>query len=281
MSKASSKLYIVATPIGNLADFSFRAVELLKSVDFIAAEDTRHAQILLQHYGIDKRLIAVHEHNEIRLAPRIIKQIQAGFNVALIADAGTPLFSDPGMPLVKLARESGIEVSPIPGPCAIIAALSVSGLAVNRFTFEGFPPRTQSARLAWFQQKIAHTSTWVFYESSHRVLASITDLAEILPSDREVCIARELTKLFETIVKAPISEILALILADATMCKGEFVIIVGGTDVVQTDMDTQGQTRLLKILLAECSLKTAVALASEITGSRKKQLYQIALALKQ
>lgn len=280
MSKSDSKLYIVATPIGNLADFSFRAVALLKSVDLIAAEDTRHARLLLQHYGIDKRLISLHEHNETKVAPDIIGQLQAGLNVALISDAGTPLLSDPGMPLVKLAKESGIEVSPIPGPCAVIAALSASGLAVNCFTFEGFAPRTKSARLAWFQQKSDATSTWVFYESSHRILASITDLAEILPADREICIARELTKLFETIVKATISKILDLIQSDANMRKGEFVLIVAGAETTQTDADSQEQIRILEILLKDCSLKTAVALACKITGGRKKQLYQMALTLK-
>lgn len=281
MSETNSKLYIVATPIGNLSDLSFRAVEVLKSVDLIAAEDTRHAKVLLQHYGIDTRLISVHEHNEVRVAPQLISQIQQGLAIALISDAGTPLLSDPGLPLVKLARESGVEVSPIPGPSAVIAAISASGLPVHKFTFEGFSPRHAAARKSWFEQKSSDATTWVFYESSHRVLASITDLATVLPADHRICIARELTKLHETIVTASVQELLVLLQDDKNMLKGEFVVIVAGAKQQETDDEVEELQRILKILLQECSLKTAVALAGEITGARKRQLYQMALDLNQ
>ncbi len=281
MSIADSKLYIVATPIGNLADFSFRAVEVLKRVDLIAAEDTRHARLLLQHYGIDTRLVSLHEHNETRVAPQLIKQIQEGLSIALISDAGTPLLSDPGMPLVRLAKQAGIVVSPVPGACAVIAALSVSGLPVNRFTFEGFAPRTAAARKSWFQGKLNDSASWVFYESSHRILASMIDLAAVLPADRQVCIARELTKLYETIVKTTIQELVPLLQADNNMRRGEFVVIVEGARAVEADEEVDEQLRVLKILLQQCSLKTAVALAVEITGARKKHLYQMALDLTQ
>ena len=280
MSETNSKLYIVATPIGNLSDFSFRAVEILKSVDLIAAEDTRHARLLLQHYGIDTRLVSVHDHNEARVAPQLIKQIQEGLNIALISDAGTPLLSDPGMPLVRLAKQSGVVVSPIPGPSAVIAALSASGLPVNQFTFEGFAPRTATARRSWFQERLTNSSTWVFYESSHRILASMIDLAAIFPANRLICIARELTKLHETIVKATVEEMVTLLQTDKNMLKGEFVVIVAGATREDSNDEVEQQLRILKILLKECSLKTAVSLAVEITGAKRKQLYQMALDLK-
>lgn len=276
-----SKLYIVATPIGNLADFSFRAVEVLKGVDLIAAEDTRHARLLLRHYGIDTRLVSLHEHNETRAAPQLIKQMQEGLSIALISDAGTPLLSDPGMPLVKLAKQAGIVVSPVPGACAVIAALSASGLPVNRFTFEGFAPRTATARRSWFQDKLKDSATWVFYESSHRILVSMIDLATVLPAGHQVCIARELTKLYETIVKTTIEELVSILQADENMCKGEFVVMVEAAKDVESDEKTEEQLRILRILLQQCSLKTSVALAADITGARKKHLYQMALDLKQ
>ena len=279
MPDTKSRLYIVATPIGNLSDFSFRAVEVLKQVDFIAAEDTRHARSLLQHYGIGNKLLSLHEHNEDRVAPVLIEKMVAGQSGALISDAGTPLLSDPGMPLVRMAKQAGIEVTPIPGACAVIAALSASGLPVNRFTFEGFVPRTSSARKALFQEKLFEQTTWIFYESSHRILASIKDLAEILPAEREIVIARELTKFHESIVKTTVQAAVDLLELDENMQKGEFVVIVAGANVTDIDYEMREQRRVLKILLPECTLKTAVALAAEITGGRKKMLYQMALQL--
>jgi len=275
------KLYVVATPIGNLADFSYRAVEILKTVDLIAAEDTRHVKMLLQHYAISNQLIAVHQHNEEKAAPGLIEKIKSGLNIALVSDAGTPLLSDPGMPLVKLAKEQGIEVSPIPGACALIAALSVSGLPVTRFTFEGFLPRTSSARKAFFSERKNDAATWVFYESSHRIQASLEDLLEILSGERRIVVARELTKLFETVVNDTLDNVLERVKHDKNMQKGEFVVLVEGAEVEKNISEiTEEQERVLTVLLKECSIKTAVAMAVEITGARKKVLYQTALEMK-
>jgi 16S rRNA (cytidine1402-2'-O)-methyltransferase len=275
------KLYVVATPIGNLADFSFRAVEILKDVDLIAAEDTRHAKMLLQHYGISNKLVSLHQHNEEKTAPGLIEKIKGGLSVALVSDAGTPLLSDPGMPLVKLAKQQGVEVSPIPGACALIAALSVSGLPVTRFTFEGFLPRTSSARKTFFGKKKNDPATWVFYESSHRILASLEDLLEILSGERRIVIARELTKIYETVVNDTLDNVLEQVRNNGNMQKGEFVVLVEGAVIEKNVSETsEEQKRVLLILLKECSIKTAVAMAVEITGARKKVLYQAALEMK-
>jgi len=274
------KLYVVATPIGNLADFSYRAVEILKKVDLIAAEDTRHVKMLLQHYAINNKLVSLHQHNEEKVAPGLVYKIKQGQSIALVSDAGTPLLSDPGMPLVRLAKQEGIEVSPIPGACALIAALSVSGLPVTRFTFEGFLPRTSSARKAFFSTRKKETATWVFYESSHRILASLEDLAEIIQGDRRIVLARELTKLFETVVNDSLDKVLEQVKNNANMQKGEFVILVEGAVVEKKNATiTEEQQRVLSVLLKECSIKSAVAMAVDITGARKKVLYQAALEL--
>jgi len=276
------KLYVVATPIGNLADFSYRAVEILKAVDLIAAEDTRHVKMLLQHYAISNKLLALHQHNEEKAAPGLIEKIKSGMNIALVSDAGTPLLSDPGMPLVKLARQEGIEVSPIPGACALIAALSVSGLPVTRFIFEGFLPRTSSARKAFFSERKSESATWVFYESSHRILAALEDLASVIPGDRRIVVARELTKLFETVVNDSLDNVLEKVKADSNMQKGEFVVLVEGALIEKNVSEiTEEQKRVLSVLLKESTIKTAVAMAVEITGARKKVLYQAALGMKE
>jgi 16S rRNA (cytidine1402-2'-O)-methyltransferase len=276
----SGKLYVVATPIGNLADFSFRAVEVLKQVDLIAAEDTRHVKMLLQHYGINKPLISLHQHNEDHASQGLVDKMLSGQAIALVSDAGTPLLSDPGLPLVKLAKQADIEVTPIPGACALIAALSVSGLPITRFTFEGFLPRTSSARKTFFQEKLSDATTWAFYESSHRIQAALEDIAGIFPAEHEIVIAREITKLHETILKAPLAEALQQVQNNENMRKGEFVVIVAGRKI-ETDEQSlsEEQLKILRLLLAECSIKTAVALATEITGQRKKLLYQAALEL--
>lgn len=280
MLETYGKLYVVATPIGNLADFSQRAIEVLQQVDLIAAEDTRHVTMLLQHYGIVNKLISLHQHNEEKAAPELVEKLKLGMSIALVSDAGTPLLSDPGMPLVKLAKDSGITVHPIPGACALIAALSASGLPVTRFCFEGFLPRTSSARKSFFAERLNLESTWIFYESCHRILATFEDMAEILPLDRQIVVAREITKLHETIVKDSLENLLTLIRADSNMRRGEFVVIVDGATLDKTpQLVSEEQTRLLQILLKECSLKTAVALAVEISGGQKKLLYQAALDL--
>ncbi|MDP3010936.1 MAG: 16S rRNA (cytidine(1402)-2'-O)-methyltransferase [Methylococcales bacterium] len=281
MTSEYGKLYVVATPIGNLADLSFRAVATLKEVDLIAAEDTRHVGMLLQHYGITNKLTALHQHNEEKAAVGLLEKLREGKSIALVSDAGTPLLSDPGMPLVKLVKEAGLDVVPIPGACALIAALSAAGLPVTQFTFFGFLARTSSARKAFFTAQLNCLTTWVFYESSHRILASLEDMAEILPLNRQIVIAREITKLHETIVKTSLAEALALVASNDNMRKGEFVVIVDGAEAVDKSEQllTDEQDRILRVLLTECSIKTAVALAVEITGARKKTLYQAALAI--
>lgn len=274
----SGYLYIVATPIGNLADISFRAITTLKEVDMILAEDTRHVRPLLQHYGIHQTVQALHQHNEHKAASYIIEKLQAGQNIALVSDAGTPLISDPGLPLVKLAKDAGIKVIPIPGACALIAALSASGLAVTEFSFLGFLPRTSSARKNVFEEKLLDTKTWAFYEACHRILDTVEDMAAVLPAQREIVIAREITKLHETIVKTTVQDAVSLVRDDNNMQKGEFVVIVSGAeDSSKNQTLTAEQEKILRLLLKECSTKTAAAIAAEITGVRKKILYQAAL----
>ena len=271
---------MVATPIGNLTDFSFRAIETLKQVDLIAAEDTRHARLLLQHYAINKPLQSMHQHNEDKISQHLVQRLLEGESIALVSDAGTPLLSDPGLPLVQLARDHGIHVSPIPGACALIAALSVSGLALSRFSFEGFLPRTSAARRHFFETKLHDESTWAFYESSHRIQAALEDMLTVFPAQHTIVIAREITKLHETIVKDSLEEVLTRVQGDENMRKGEFVVAVAGNQMLddKTTISLE-ELRILKLLLQECSIKTAVALAAEITGQRKKLLYQTALEL--
>ncbi|UOA10032.1 16S rRNA (cytidine(1402)-2'-O)-methyltransferase [Methylobacter sp. S3L5C] len=274
------KLYVVATPIGNLGDMSFRAVEVLKKVDLIAAEDTRHVKMLLQHYGITNKLVSLHQYNEDKASLVLLEKLREGQSVALVSDAGTPLLSDPGMPLVKMVKDAGLDVVPIPGACALIAALSAAGLPVTQFSFEGFLPRTSSARKAFFSERLLSQKTWVFYESCHRILASLQDMAEILPLDRQIVIARELTKIHETIVKTTLGDALQLVEQNDNMRKGEFVVIVDGAVFDKKEqLVTPDQEKLLNVLLRECSIKTAVAMAVEITGVRKKLLYQAALEI--
>jgi 16S rRNA (cytidine1402-2'-O)-methyltransferase len=224
--------------------------------------------------------VSLHQHNEDKASQVLLEKLQAGLSIALVSDAGTPLLSDPGMPLVKLVKEAGLDVVPIPGACALIAALSAAGLPVSQFTFEGFTPRTSSARKTFFSERALSPVTWVVYESSHRILACLQDMAAVLPLDREIVIARELTKLHETIVKTTLAKALALVESDENMRKGEFVVIVDGAVIDKSEQELSPEhLRILAILLKECSIKTAVALAVEITGVRKKLLYQAALAM--
>ncbi|TAN50788.1 MAG: 16S rRNA (cytidine(1402)-2'-O)-methyltransferase [Methylococcaceae bacterium] len=271
-------LYLVATPLGNLADLSQRAVDVLRSVAVIAAEDTRHSRPLLLHYGIDTPLIAYHEHNENAVAPQLLARLQQGESVALISDAGTPLISDPGFPLVRLARAAGIQVTPIPGPCALIAALSASGLPCDHFYFGGFLPRKSEARRSALKALDERSETLVFYESSHRVLDCLQDMAAVLPAERPLCIAREISKHYETIVTTTVAQACALVEQDANMQKGEFVLVVQGQrETVMEDLSAE-QRRVLNILLAGgCTVKSAAAMAAEITGAPRKACYQAAL----
>lgn len=273
-------LYLVATPIGNLGDFGARAIEVLKSVQLIACEDTRHSRSLLDHYGIDRPLVALHEHNEDKVSERLLERLLAGASVGLIADAGTPLINDPGFPLVRLARQAGIRVSPIPGPCALIAALCASGLPSHRFAFEGFPPRKSAARLALFEALRHESRTLIFYESAHRVVATLRDAAAVLPAERRLVIGRELTKHFETLVETRLDQAAALLEIDADMRRGEFVLVIeGAAQGCEASGVTPEQGRILQILLREHSVKTAVALTVEITGAGRAGVYREALRL--
>jgi 16S rRNA (cytidine1402-2'-O)-methyltransferase len=279
VSIAKGVLYIVATPIGNLGDLAPRAAEVLRAVDLIAAEDTRHTRPLLRHYGIGTPLLALHEHNEHQVLERLTAQLQGGKTVALVSDAGTPLISDPGFPLVRECRRLGIPVSPIPGPSALIAALSVSGLPTDRFLFEGFPERGQAARRAQLEALRDEPRTLVFYESSHRVRESLRDMAAAFGPERRAVLARELTKLHETVVADTLEGLAALLEADPMQQKGEFVLMVAGAEPRPEEALDPQTERLLRILLEELPVKQAAALAARIRGEKRNRLYQAALAL--
>ena len=274
-----SELYVVATPIGNLQDISQRAIEVLRDVDLIAAEDTRHSKRLLSHLGITTRLTSYHEHNEDAKTGQLIEQLKQGVKVALISDAGTPLISDPGFHLVRSAHQESIRVTPVPGASALVAALSASGIASDRFVFEGFLPSKQGARLARLEKLADESRTLIFYESSHRIVASVADFGQAWGGDRQLCIARELTKKFETIHSAPIAEALEWLQSDSDQQRGEFVLIAAGNTALQREEVQTSVEQVLETLLAELPLKQAVQLAAQITGHKKNELYQQALEL--
>ena len=279
--KQVGTLYVVATPIGNLGDITLRALETLKSVDAIAAEDTRHTSGLLSHFGISKKLIAVHEHNEQQSAEKLLAQLKNGENIALVTDAGTPAVSDPGAIVVKIVRNAGVKVVPIPGVSAVIAALSASGITQSGFQFVGFLPASGAARRKTLEQLKAQTVTLVFYEAPHRIIESIVDIAKVLGEDRQVTFARELTKTFETIYTCSADRASAWLQADANQQRGEFVLLVEAAPVVEAQEISEEAQRVLKCLMNELPLKQAVALATEITQLKKNDLYEFALALKQ
>ncbi|QJP11341.1 16S rRNA (cytidine(1402)-2'-O)-methyltransferase [Pseudomonas multiresinivorans] len=271
-------LYVVATPIGNLDDISARALKVLADVALIAAEDTRHSVRLLQHFGIQTPLAACHEHNEREQGGRFLTKLQAGEDVALISDAGTPLISDPGYHLVRQARAAGIPVVPVPGACALIAALSAAGLPSDRFVFEGFLPAKAAGRRGRLEALVDEPRTLIFYEAPHRVLECIEDMAAIFGDERPALLARELTKTFETLKGLPLGELREFVASDSNQQRGECVLLVAGKPAPEGDEAVDAQTlRVLDLLLAEMPVKRAAALAAEITGARKNQLYQIAL----
>ncbi len=272
-------LYLVATPLGNLGDMTTRAVEVLQKVDIIAAEDTRHSQRLLQHYGIRKPLIACHEHNEQQLAPDLVKRVQRGQSVALISDAGTPLISDPGYRLVARAHAEGIRVVPLPGPCAAVAALSASGLPTDRFLFAGFLPARQQARKTALQQLERQSATMVFYESCHRIESCLEDMCEILGEQRRMTFVRELSKTFETIRQMTLDECRQRVAQDANQHKGEIVLVIAGAG--QNNVADEELLALLRTLLQELPVKQSAMLAAKISGRNKNACYQLALQLKQ
>ncbi len=274
-----AELYIVATPIGNLADISQRALEVLAKVDWIAAEDTRHSLRLLNHYGIKRRLLSLHEFNENKRSEEVLNLLLKGESVALISDAGTPLISDPGFVLVAKAHENDIRVTPVPGPCAAIVALSASGLPTHQFVFEGFLPSKGEKRTKRLQALALLSSTIIIYESVHRISNLLELLVQEFGSDRLACVARELTKTYETIKRAPLGELSTWLNADSDQQKGEFVVVVAGTPAVN-DVDDQEMDRILTTLLSEVPLKQAVKLAQQLTGLSRQKLYQRALELK-
>jgi|SRR5579872_3622770 len=273
-------LYVVATPIGNLQDMSPRAIEALKSVNCIAAEDTRHSAPLLQHFMINTVTIALHEHNERERAVKLLERLHRGESIALISDAGTPLISDPGYFLVREARKAGIRVVPIPGPSAVIAALSVSGLPTDKFCYEGFLPAKSKHRLEQLEQLKNETRTMIFYEAPHRVLESLQDMLQIFGSLREVVIARELTKIYETIHSAALVELIEWVKNDENQQRGEIVLMVKGSEIAPTAVDAISIDHILTTLLADLPLKQAVELTTKITNKRKNEIYQRALQLK-
>ena len=278
--KLEGTLYVVATPIGNLGDITLRAIETLKMVDAIAAEDTRHSSGLLSHFGISKKLIAVHEHNEQQSAEKLLAQLKKGENIALVTDAGTPGISDPGAIVVKIVREAGIKVVPIPGVSAVVTALSASGITQNGFYFHGFLPASGAARRKVLEILKAQTVTLVLYEAPHRIVECVEDLAKVLGGERQLTFARELTKTFETIYTCPVSRASAWLQADANQQRGEFVLLVEAAPIVELQEISIDAQRVLKCLLAELPLKQAVALATEITQLKKNDLYEFALKLK-
>ncbi|MFI4968775.1 MAG: 16S rRNA (cytidine(1402)-2'-O)-methyltransferase [Lysobacterales bacterium] len=273
MSAKTGRLWIVATPIGNLDDLSPRARATLCEVAVIAAEDTRHSAPLLGIAGSRARTLALHEHNEHEQALRIVEHLLRGEDVALISDAGTPLVSDPGYRLVRAAREAGCDVSPVPGPCAAIAALSAAGLPSDRFVFEGFLPARAAARRERLQALAAESRTLIFYESSHRIVESLDDAMAVFGAAREAVLARELTKLFETIIAAPLGGIAQRLAADANQQRGEFVLLVAGAAGEDADPVLAEGRRVFALLREELAPARAAKLAAAITGAPRKVLY--------
>jgi len=265
-------LWVVATPIGHRDDLSARAIETLRTVAVIAAEDTRHSRPLLVHHNIDTPLIALHEHNERDAVDAVVRRMQGGDAVALISDAGTPLISDPGFRLVRAARAAGIRCIPVPGACAAIAALSVAGLPSDRFVFEGFLPPKAAARRSRLQELASDARTLIFYESSHRVAESLADMRDVFGADREAVLARELTKLFETVLGAPLAALAARVVADPDQQRGEHVILVAGRGEEADAKLAEGQ-RVFAILREELPPAKAAKLAAAISGAPRKSLY--------
>lgn len=279
MSNSTGVLYVVATPIGNLADIGQRAVDTLRQVDLVVAEDTRHSGRLLRHLGIATSLAACHEHNERAAVDGLVARLRAGSDLALISDAGTPLVSDPGFRLVRAARAAGVSVVPIPGPCAAIAALSVAGLPTDRFVFEGFLPARHAARVARLEALVGETRTLVFYEAGRRLGACLADLCAVFGADRPAVLARELTKLHETVLDERLAELAARVAGDPDQARGESVLLVAGAPEQPGDVALE-VGRLLETLLEEgITVSRAAAIAARVSGLPKRELYARAQAL--
>jgi len=272
-------LYVVATPIGNRRDLTDRAREILAQVDVIAAEDTRHSGTLLTMIGIAKPMISLHEHNEEQRIAVLLSRLQAGESVALISDAGTPLISDPGFSFVRAVVSAGIKAVPIPGACAAIAALSVAGLPTDKFVFEGFLPAKSAARCAQLSVLNRETRTLVFYEAPHRVADTLRDMSDRLGGERQAAVARELTKQYETLYHGSLAELVARVATDTDMQRGEIVIVVAGAASVATEQVQLDATEVLRILLEELPASQAAKLAAKLTGTKRSDLYEAAIAL--
>ncbi len=281
MSFSSGKIYVVATPIGNLGDMTARAIEVLNQVDLILAEDTRHSLPLLQHFQIQTRCQAFHEHNEKAVAESICNRVAQGESVAIISDAGVPLISDPGFPLVRLAHERGLPVLAIPGACAAISAISVAGLATDRFSFEGFLPAKPGGKRKVLGALLNEPRTMIFYESPRRVIDTLKIMIELFGTERKAVLARELTKLFETVRNAPLDELLAFVESDSNQVKGEIVLLLEGKVKEETDEDHEELKRVLAVLLNEVSLKQAVVITMKLKGLKRNQVYPVALEVKE
>lgn len=269
---AAGTLHVVATPIGNLADLSPRALDTLKSAAAVCAEDTRHTRQLLAHFGVDKPLLALHEHNEDEIAGTLVARLLAGESLALVSDAGTPLVSDPGFRLVRAARAAGVRVSPVPGASALIAALSVAGLPSDRFVFEGFLPARAGARRERLAMLAAEPRTLIFYESAHRIADALGDCAGAFGAPRRAVLARELTKLFETVLDGTLAELHARVIADPNQRRGEFVLLVHGAGEDADARIVEGR-RIYAALCAHLPPSTAAKLAAELSGASRKALY--------
>ncbi|MEM7194710.1 MAG: 16S rRNA (cytidine(1402)-2'-O)-methyltransferase [Pseudomonadota bacterium] len=278
MNSKAGTLYVVATPIGNLQDVSARALDVLSSVDLILAEDTRHAKVLLDHYGIGTSTRSLHEHNERNQIDHILQTIADGADVAIISDAGTPLISDPGFPVVRAGRRAGVSILPVPGPVAAIAAISVSGIATDRFCFEGFLPQKSAARRQALEKLMAETRTMVFYESARRLCPMLTTISEVFGSDRICCVCREMTKRFETHYFGPVAEVCKSLSENPDSLKGECVVVIAGSQNITTDLATQQHT--MRVLMQEMSLKQASSVGARLLAVNKNALYQIGLELR-
>lgn len=280
MQSVAGKLYVVATPIGNLADMTFRAVEVLKQVDLIAAEDTRHSARLMEHFSIKTPMMAYHDHNEEQQSANIIEKLKSGQSIALISDAGTPLINDPGYRLLKHIHDEGLQVVPVPGANAVVTALSVSGLAVNYFAFDGFAPVKSQQRQDYFVRWRHSGYAHVFYESSHRIVESLKDLMTALGAEREIMLGRELTKTFETIRRGRLDDMLEFVTSDPNQQKGEFVVIVSRAEE-DLDEAEREMRQMLEKVLPILSVKQASQVVAVLTGQKKNQIYQLALAMQQ
>ncbi len=280
MTAEAGVLYVVATPIGNLDDLGARALSVLRSVHAIYAEDTRHSGVLLRHHGVSTPVQTLHEHNEDARIVLIRARLLAGESLALISDAGTPLISDPGFRLVRALRSEGLRISPVPGACAAIAALSVAGLPTDRFSFEGFLPAKSAARRERLQAVLHDARTLVFYEAPHRIADLLGDAEAVFGAERPAVLVRELTKTFETIIALPLAQLREKVLADSDQQRGEIILLIAGDTVRDADAETAEMDKVLNVLLPELPLKQAVALAEKLTGLAGNQLYKRALQLK-